>query len=85
MATDKITIKGENTELIGFISSRTLGKELIFEFEEALKKLTERERRIMRMYYIDCMTWEQVCVETDISWTNMHRIKGSAIKKITGK
>lgn len=31
---DKINIKGENTELLGFISSRTLGKELIFEYED---------------------------------------------------
>lgn len=35
---DKITIKGENTELIGFISSRILGKELIFEFEDGSKR-----------------------------------------------
>lgn len=35
---DKITIKEENTELIGFISSRILGKELIFEFEDGSKR-----------------------------------------------
>lgn len=35
---DKITLKGENTELVGFISSRTLGKELIIEFENGDKR-----------------------------------------------
>lgn len=35
---DKITVKGESSELIGFISSRTLGKELVFEFEEGSKR-----------------------------------------------
>lgn len=35
---DKITLKGENAELVGFISSRTLGKELIIEFENGDKR-----------------------------------------------
>ena len=35
---DKITVKGESSELIGFISSRTLGKELVFEFEDGSKR-----------------------------------------------
>ena len=43
---DKITIKGENTELIGFISSRTLGKELIFEFEDGSKRTIQQNQVI---------------------------------------
>lgn len=35
---DKITLKGENAVLIGFISSRTLGKELVIEFENGDKR-----------------------------------------------
>lgn len=35
---DKIEVKGEDTELIGFISSRTLGKEIVFEFENGEKR-----------------------------------------------
>lgn len=35
---DKIEVKGEDTELIGFISSRTLGKEIVFEFENGDKR-----------------------------------------------
>ena len=35
---DKIEVKNENTELIGFISSRTLGKEVVFEFENGEKQ-----------------------------------------------
>lgn len=42
---DKITVKGESSELIGFISSRTLGKELIFEFEDG-KKRTIRQNQV---------------------------------------
>lgn len=35
---DKIQVKGEEAELVGFISSRTLGKELEFEFENGEKR-----------------------------------------------
>lgn len=39
---DKITVKGESSELIGFISSRTLGKELVFEFEDGSKRTIQQ-------------------------------------------
>ena len=35
---DKIQIKGEDLPLVGFISSRTLGKEISFEFENYKKR-----------------------------------------------
>lgn len=41
---DKITIKGESSELIGFISSRTLGKELVFEFEDGSRRTIQQNQ-----------------------------------------
>ncbi len=41
---DKITVKGESSALIGFISSRTLGKELIFEFEDGSKRTIQQNQ-----------------------------------------
>ena len=41
---DKITIKGENEALTGFISSRTLGKEVIFEFEDGSKRTIQQNQ-----------------------------------------
>lgn len=35
---DKISVKGEDSDLVGFISSRTLGKELVIEFENGNKR-----------------------------------------------
>ena len=55
---------------------------LTMEFEDALELLDSRERRLMRLYYIDGLTWEQVCVRENISWTNHDRIKKRAKKKI---
>lgn len=41
---DKITVKGEDTELIGFISSRKLGKEVVFEFEDGSKRTIHQNK-----------------------------------------
>lgn len=41
---DKIKVKGESSELIGFISSRTLGKELVFEFEDGSKRTIQQNQ-----------------------------------------
>lgn len=56
--------------------------ELIYEFETALLKLNSLERQIMRHYYVDCMTWEKVCVAMNLSWSTVHRNKNSALEKI---
>lgn len=39
---DRITVKGEDSALTGFISSRTLGKELLFEFEDGSKRVIKQ-------------------------------------------
>ena len=55
---------------------------LIAEFEEELVKLTTRERRVMRHYYIEGMTLEKICVHMEISWATVNRVRGAAIRKI---
>lgn len=41
---DKITLKGESAELVGFISTRTLGKEVVFEFEDGNKRIVPQNQ-----------------------------------------
>lgn len=41
---DKITVKGETSELVGFISSRTLGKELVITFEDGSKRVIKQDQ-----------------------------------------
>lgn len=47
--------------------------------EEAIESLEPRERTIMRLYYIDGLTWEQVAVKMSYSWRQVHRIHGKAL------
>ena len=54
------------------------------EFEQCInERLNSRERRIMRRYFIDCLTWEQISVEEGITWRSLHRIRKKAVEKIT--
>lgn len=57
---------------------------LISEFEDALERLNARERRIMRMYFIDCMTWEEISVSEYMSLMQVHRIRRCATVKMEG-
>ena len=36
-------------------------------------QLTEEIRSVMRLYYVDGLTWEKVMVEINLPWMTMHR------------
>ena len=64
---------------------RSLEMELsksILEIEEAIDTLAPRERALMRLYYIDGLTWERVAVEMHYTWRQAHRIHGKALEQL---
>lgn len=61
-----------------------LSRELL-AIEHALDSLPSRERRVLRCYYVQGMTWEQVCVETAYSWRQVHRIHAGALKVLESR
>lgn len=54
--------------------------EKLLAIEQALDGLPSRERRVLRYYYVQGLTWEQVCVETNYSWRQIHRIHSRALQ-----
>jgi RNA polymerase sigma factor (sigma-70 family) len=58
-----------------------LDKELI-EIEDAIKCLEPRERTLVRLYYFEALTWEEVCVEMSYSWRQIHRIHAKVLAKL---
>ncbi len=50
--------------------------------ERAIESLDYQERTLLRLYYIDGLTWEEACVVVHFSWTHVHRIHGNALKKL---
>lgn len=56
--------------------------ELRDEIERAIEHLPPRERMLMRYYYIDCMTWEQVAERMHYSVRRVMQIHGNALQKL---
>ena len=50
--------------------------------EKAIESLKPTERTLLRRRYIDGLTWEQVCVEENYSWRQVHNIHSQALKKL---
>ena len=52
-------------------------------FETDCQCLLERERKIMRKYFLDCLTWEKIASDEGISWTQIMRIRRECMKRIS--
>ena len=73
----------QKTELLELL--REKARELVEAMqviEHTIEKLDNRERHLMRLHYIDALTWEQVAVEMGYSWRQVHRIHGDALAKL---
>lgn len=54
----------------------------LFAIEQAIEKLDPTQRTLVRLHYIDGLTWEQVAVAIDYSWSQTHRIHSAALKRL---
>lgn len=50
--------------------------------EKAIESLPHRERTLLRLYYIDGLTWEEVCVNINYSWRRVHQIHAAALRML---
>lgn len=55
------------------------------EIEEAIERLSPRERTLLRLHYIEGLTWEEVCVAMSYSWRQVHRIHAVALAMLKGE
>lgn len=56
--------------------------EILKDIEEAIKPLRPKERTLLRLYYIEGLTWEQVCCELHYSWSHVHRQHKAALEHL---
>ncbi len=54
----------------------------IMEIEKVLDVLEPRERTLIRLYYIEGLTWEDVCIEMSYSWRQIHYMHKDALEKL---
>jgi DNA repair exonuclease SbcCD ATPase subunit len=50
--------------------------------EEVINDLPQREKRLMRLRYIHCKKWEEICTIMNYEWRQVHRIHSDALGKI---
>ncbi|MCW2277746.1 sigma factor-like helix-turn-helix DNA-binding protein [Heliophilum fasciatum] len=48
--------------------------------EKAIAVLPSREQYLIRIRYIDLMTWKQIAADMECSWPHVHRIHSNALK-----
>lgn len=48
--------------------------------EREIRLLPEREARLIRLRYFEAISWEQICIEMNYSWRQVHYIHASALK-----
>lgn len=54
----------------------------LMEIEKVIDVLEPRERTLIRLYYFDGLTWEEVCVKMSYSWRQIHYIHKKALEKL---
>ena len=55
---------------------------LQLEFEDMIVPLAEKEKKIMRYYYIDGLIWEEVWEKTGISTRHLKRIRDRVLDEL---
>ncbi len=54
-----------------------------FKIEVAISRVQEPQlRTLLRHRYIECLTWEEICVVMAYSWSQIHRLHNEALKAI---
>lgn len=53
--------------------------------EEAIERLPNRERNVLRAYYIRGLKWEEVCVSVGYAWAQTHRIHSRALQLLAAE
>ena len=59
-----------------------LAKKKMLEIEEIIDGLDEREKRLVRLRYIYNLKWEEICVEMNYSWRQIHRLHSDILTKL---
>lgn len=56
--------------------------EHVKQIEQKIEALPPREALLIRLRYIEQMRWEEICVEMNYSWRQIHYIHAEALKKL---
>lgn len=52
------------------------------EINDMISKLELNEQKLIRLRYIDCKKWEDICYVMNYSWMQIHRLHGKILAKL---
>ena len=55
---------------------------VLAEIEKAIEDLPARECYLIRARYIELMSWEQIAVDMNFGWAQVHRMHSDALKML---
>lgn len=79
--TEDAAVKIADLKTLYFQKVDELSKAII-DIECAIECLDPRERTLIRLYYLEGLTWEQVCVAMSYEWAQTHRIHAKALERL---
>lgn len=63
-------------EMIGKLAEEEI------EINNLIATLDLREQKLIRLRYIDCKKWEDICYIMNYSWMHIHRLHGNILSKL---
>lgn len=95
-ATQKISVTGVHgstkddamAQYVAYSEQVTMEITKLQRIQTNLLKLISKVRRhdlqsVLQLYYIDCMTWEEVAVKMNYSWRWIMKLHGKALVEVT--
>ena len=77
-----LTTKIEDSQ-IKLIQKQSKLVDIMESIEHTIDGLEDStERLILRSRYLQCKKWEEICVELNYSWRQIHRLHSNILKKI---
>ena len=71
----------ELVEIYEAKKSKLLEKQIAIE--KAVSELEPKKRRLIRYRYLKNMSWEEVCVKMQYSWSQIHRLHHQALSDLS--
>lgn len=69
-------LESKYIDMIGELAEEEL------EINSLINKLELKEQKLIRLRYVDCKKWEDICVDMNYSWRGIHKLHRSILAKL---
>ena len=69
-------LEAKYIDMIGKLAEEEL------EINNMISRLDLKEQRLIRLRYVDCKKWEDICYIMNYSWDSVHRLHRGVLQKL---